>query len=119
MKNTEKKVGLIDRINEDLFFMRKDFGMYAQVNFEVTAITGGSLLVKIWTYDPEIYPWEYCNSISNGIINLYQNILPIQSIISNFYLLEEQEVVHKEQRINYYPFKFIGHKCHVVLIEEY
>ncbi len=118
MKNTENKIGLIDRINEDLLFMRRDFVMNAAVDFKVSAITGMSLLVKIWSDNQERSPWHFSNYVSNGIINFYENILPIQSIICNFYMLQDGEVIYKEQKINYYPFKFSLHNCPVKLIED-
>lgn len=118
MEKSVLKQQLLEKLNnEDLFFMRKQYGMFGRINFKITDLTPDTLYLKVWSRREDVEPERTCHSIANGILNFTRDILPSSICHAAFYFREDDPEAVAEYDIDFL-WKGEERPSNSILIEE-
>jgi len=114
----ENKEEFLDRINgEDVFFMRKSFGMYSQFNFIVKDISNELITIETTTLRKDLDPHRMILSVRNGLLNFYKDILPIPKCLFKHYSGDDKNPLF-EKELSFWVSERSELKSNSILIED-
>lgn len=74
---------LMALLEEALFFTRKSFGMFGQIQITIHGLTPERLEVRIWTRH-ELDGASVALNVRNAVLNFLQDLLPVQRFVATY-----------------------------------